>query len=156
MAGPFTDRIQPLVYLSLFLTAFVAATLLPAYSEVALGTLVVRDYPLFWLWFWATAGNTAGSVVNGVIGRQIDRFRQRRWFPFTESQLQRARVRFNRYGQWTLLLGWLPVIGDPLTLVGGIMRVPWFNFVVLTATGKGLRYAFVLWAVLEVSGPPSP
>jgi len=145
-----------LVYLSLFLTALVAATLLPAYSEVALGTLATSDYSLLWLWFWATAGNTTGSVINALIGRQIDRFRHRRWFPFTELQLQRARERFNRYGQWTLLLAWLPVIGDPLTLIAGIMRVPWLNFVVLTATGKGLRYGVVLWLVLEVSGAPSP
>lgn len=139
-------------YLTLFLTAFVAATILPAYSEVLLGALVTKGYSLFWLWFWATAGNTLGSVVNGVLGRQVDRFKHKRWFPVTEAQLDRARTRFNRYGQWSLLLGWLPIGGDALTLVGGIMRVPWLNFVVLVAIGKGLRYAFVLWVVLEVSG----
>lgn len=138
-----------MAYLTLFATAFAAATLLPAYSEVLLGTLVSQGLPLFWLWFWATLGNTLGSVVNGVIGRQVDRFKHKRWFPVTDAQLDKARQRFNHYGQWSLLLGWLPLGGDALTLVGGIMRVPWLNFVVLVAIGKGARYAFVIWLVLE-------
>lgn len=150
----------PLAYLTLFLTAFAAATLLPAYSELLLGTLANQGLPLFWLWFWATLGNTLGSVVNGVIGRQVDRFRHKRWFPVSELQLHKARNRFNRYGQWSLLLGWLPLLGDPLTLVGGIMRVPWLNFVILVGIGKGLRYAFVIWVVLAATGvgslAPSP
>tara|TARA_R100000789_G_scaffold88983_3_gene85970 strand:- start:10 stop:453 length:444 start_codon:yes stop_codon:yes gene_type:complete len=141
-----------MAYLTLLLTAFAAATLLPAYSEILVGTLVNQDYALFWIWFWATAGNTLGSVVNGIIGRQVDRFKHKRWFPVSELQLHKARNRFNRYGQWSLLLGWLPIGGDALTLVGGIMRVPWLNFVVLVAIGKGLRYAFVIWVVLEASG----
>jgi len=144
-----------LAYLTLFLTAFAAATLLPAYSEILLGTMVTQGYSLWWLWVWATAGNTLGSVVNGVIGRQVDRFKNKRWFPVTEQQLDKARARFNRYGQWSLLLGWLPLGGDALTFVGGIMRVPWINFVVLVAVGKGARYAFVLWVVMEAAGVPS-
>ena len=144
-----------MAYLTLFLTAFAAATLLPAYSEVLLGTLVTQGYSLWWLWVWATAGNTLGSVVNGVIGRQVDRFKNKRWFPVTETQLDKARERFNRYGQWSLLLGWLPLGGDALTLVSGIMRVPWLNFIVLVAIGKGARYAFVLWLVMEAAGVPS-
>ena len=145
-----------MTYLTLFLTAFAAATILPAYSEILLGTLVTQGYSHLWLWFWATLGNTLGSVVNGVIGRQVDRFKDKRWFPVTELQLHKARNRFNRFGQWSLLLGWLPLGGDALTLVGGIMRVPWLNFIVLVANGKGLRYAFVLWLVAEVSGVSSP
>ena len=143
-----------MAYLTLFLTAFAAATLLPAYSEVLLGTLITQGYSWWWLWFWATLGNTLGSVVNGVIGRQVDRFKHKRWFPISESQLEKARTRFNRYGQWSLLLGWLPLGGDALTLVGGIMRVPWLNFVILVAIGKGLRYGLVIWLVLEASGVP--
>lgn len=139
-------------YLSLFITAFVAATILPAYSEVLLGGLVIEGYSVWWLWFWATAGNTLGSVVNGVIGRQIDRFQNKRWFPFSEQQLAKARDRFNHYGQWSLLFGWLPIGGDALTLIGGIMRVPWLNFVVLVAVGKGARYAVVLWLVQQANG----
>jgi len=142
-----------MAYLTLFLTAFAAATLLPAYSEILVGTLVNQDYALFWIWFWATAGNTLGSVVNGIIGRQVDRFKHKRWFPVSELQLHKARNRFNRYGQWSLLMGWLPIGGDALTVIGGIMRVPWLNFVVLVGIGKGVRYAIVLWMVLYASSP---
>lgn len=138
-------------YLSLFLTAFAAATILPAYSEVLLGGLATQGYAIAWLWFWATLGNTLGSVINGVIGRQVERFKKKRWFPITDKQLESAQARFNRYGQWSLLMGWLPIGGDALTLIGGIMRVPWLNFVVLVAIGKGARYAVVLWLVMEAS-----
>ncbi|WP_166268585.1 YqaA family protein [Marinobacter caseinilyticus] len=140
-----------MAYLSLFLAAFAAATLLPAYSEVLLGGLFTQGYAVEWLWFWATLGNTLGSVVNGVIGRQVERFKEKRWFPVTDKQLAYAQKHFNRYGQWSLLMGWLPVGGDALTLIGGIMRVPWLNFVVLVAIGKGARYAVVLWLVAEAS-----
>ncbi|MCG8518990.1 YqaA family protein [Marinobacter xestospongiae] len=143
-----------MAYLSLFVTAFVAATILPAYSEILLGGLVLEGYSVFWLWFWATAGNTLGSVVNGMIGRQVDRFKHKRWFPFSQRQLHRARQRFNRYGQWSLLFGWLPIGGDALTLIGGIMRVPWLHFVTLVAIGKGARYAVVLWLVIQANGGP--
>ena len=141
-----------MAYLSLFFTALAAATLLPAYSEILVAGMVTQNYSLWSIWFWATAGNTAGSVINGVIGRQVDRFKHKRWFPVSENQLEKARNRFSRYGQWSLLLGWMPLGGDALTLVGGIMRVPWLNFVLLVAIGKGLRYVFVIWLVLETSG----
>ncbi|SDX59229.1 YqaA family protein [Marinobacter mobilis] len=145
-----------MVYLSLFLTSFLAATLLPAYSEVLFGGLVTQGYSVWWLWFWATLGNTLGSVVNGILGRQVERFQDRRWFPFSREQMEKARARYLRYGEWSLLLGWLPVGGDVLTLVGGIMRVPWLTFITLVAIGKGARYAVVLWIVLESFGNGTP
>lgn len=140
-----------MAYLSLFFTALAAATLLPAYSEVLLGGLVTQGYSAWGLWACATAGNTLGSVVNGVIGRQVERFRHKRWFPISEKQLGAAQTQFNRFGQWSLLMAWLPVGGDALTLIGGIMRVPWLNFIVLVAIGKGIRYALVLWVVMEAT-----
>jgi membrane protein YqaA with SNARE-associated domain len=143
-----------LAFLTLFFTALAAATLLPGYSEILVAGMVTQDYSLWWVWFSATAGNTVGSVINGVIGRQVDRFKHKRWFPVSETQLEKARTRFNRYGQWSLLLGWLPIGGDPLTLVGGIMRVPWLNFVILVGIGKGARYAVVIWLTLQASGAP--
>ncbi|TBW56204.1 DedA family protein [Marinobacter halodurans] len=140
-----------MAYLSLFFTAFAAATLLPAYSELLLGGMVAQGYSLWWLWLFATLGNTLGSMVNGWIGRQVERFRHKRWFPVSERQLRMAQDRFNRFGQWSLLMAWLPIGGDALTVIGGIMRVPWLNFIVLVAIGKGIRYALVLWLVLEAT-----
>lgn len=137
-----------MVWLGLFLSAFVAATLFPAASEVALGTLAVQGYPLAALWLVATVGNTLGSVVNGMLGRGIARFEGAQWFPFTPEQMARAEQRFRRYGEWSLLLAWVPVIGDPLTLIAGVLRVPWPTFVLLVALGKGLRYAVVIGLAL--------
>ena len=136
-------------YLSLFLSALLAATIVPATSEVVFGGLVLEGYAPLWLWFWATLGNTLGAIINGILGRQIDRFEHRRWFPFSQEQKAKARRRFNRYGKWSLLLAWLPIVGDPLTLIGGVLRVPWLDFILLVALGKGVRYAVVLWMVLE-------
>lgn len=132
-------------FAGLFLSAFLAATILPFYSEVTLGYLYYAD-PDAWLTLLliATAGNTLGSAVNAAMGRGLVHFQDRRWFPFKADQIERAQVQFNRYGVWTLLLAWLPVIGDPLTLIAGTMRVKWLPFFILVFIGKGVRYALVL------------
>ena len=110
---------------ALVLSAFGAATLLPLQSEAVLVGLLLRQ-PDAWLALLlvATLGNVLGSVVNWLLGRAIEHLRHRRWFPFSASQLERAQQRYQRWGQWSLLLSWMPVIGDPLTLIAGIMREP--------------------------------
>ena len=134
-----------MVYLSLFLSGFIAATLFPASSEVLLIVLQQQGYVVWWLWLAATAGNTLGSCVNWYLGKELLRFQHKSWFPFKEPQLLRAQQQFQRYGAWTLLLAWLPVVGDPLTLIAGVLRVRFVPFLLLVATGKGLRYAVLLW-----------
>lgn len=133
-----------MIYLSIFLTAFIAATLLPAFSEVALAASLSSGASIFLLWLSATAGNTLGSCVNWWLGREVLRFQHKRWFPVNEAQLDQAQQRFNRFGVWSLLLAWLPVVGDPLTLVAGILRVKFVWFLVLVGLGKGLRYGIVV------------
>jgi membrane protein YqaA with SNARE-associated domain len=131
-------------YVALFAAAFVAATLLPFYSELALAGLQAAGYDPLRLWFWATAGNTAGAAVNWALGRWLLRFRDRRWFPFRVDRLGVAQRWFQRWGVWSLLLAWLPVGGDALTFIAGVMRVRFAVFFVLTAIGKGARYAAIL------------
>ena len=105
------------LYGGLFLTALVAATLLPAQSELLLGTLLVQSGEPAWaLITVATLGNSAGSAVNWWLGRYLTRFQDRRWFPFSPESLRKAEGWYHRYGRWTLLCSWMPVIGDPLTL----------------------------------------
>jgi membrane protein YqaA with SNARE-associated domain len=131
-------------YLFLAASAFVAATLLPFSSEVVLVALLVRGADPVGVLIAATIGNTLGAVVNWYIGGFLLHFETRRWFPFRPHQIHRAQAWFLRYGKWSLLMSWLPVGGDALTLYAGIMRVPLGLFLVLTAIGKGTRYAVVI------------
>jgi membrane protein YqaA with SNARE-associated domain len=131
-------------YLGLFTAAFVAATLLPFYSELALVGLLAAGYDAGALWFWATLGNTLGAAVNYVLGRWLMHWQDRPWFPFKRAQLGPAERWYGRWGIWSLLLAWLPVGGDALTFIAGLMRAPFWLFLLLTALGKGGRYAVVL------------
>ena len=130
-------------YWIMFLSAFGAATVLPFYSELVLVAMLAAGRDATALWVVATLGNTLGSVVNWWIGWHVDYLVGRRWFPVTDRQLARARDWFSRYGYWSLLMAWLPVGGDALTFVGGIMRVPLWLFVLLVGIGKGLRFAAI-------------
>ncbi|MCW8194407.1 DedA family protein [Proteobacteria bacterium 005FR1] len=134
-------------YFSLFGIAFLAATILPAYSEILFAGLIAQGYDPWLLWLFATAGNTLGSALNWVIGRYLLHFQNRRWFPFKEDSLERSQRWFQKYGVWSLLMAWAPIGGDALTFVAGIMRVNFFLFFLLTGIGKGLRYAFLLGAM---------
>ncbi len=131
-------------YLGLFASAFLAATVVPAYSEVVFAGLVASGYDPLALWAWASAGNTLGSAVNWVLGRYLLQFQDRRWFPFKQDNLGVAQRWFQKYGVWSLLLAWLPVGGDALTFIAGMMRVNFVLFFTLTAIGKATRYAILL------------
>lgn len=131
-------------YLGLFISAFLAATLVPAYSEILFAGLLAAGYDPLALLAWASAGNTLGAAVNWVLGRYLLQFQDRRWFPFRADALGAAQRWFNRWGVWSLLFAWLPVGGDALTFIAGMMRVPFWLFFLLTAIGKTARYAILL------------
>ena len=131
-------------YLGLFLVAFLAATLLPAYSEVLFVGLLAAGYDPVALWAWATAGNTLGAAVNWLLGRYLLHYQDRSWFPFKPDTLGLAQGWFQRYGIWSLLLSWAPIVGDTLTFIAGLMGVRFTLFLLLTALGKGTRYAILL------------
>ncbi len=139
-----SDRDIFLSYFILFFSAFGAATLLPFYSEVVLVVLLQEGFSQFWLWLTATLGNTLGAVVNWWLGRYLTHFENRSWFPFKPHTLHRSQVWFQRYGQWSLLLAWLPVGGDALTFIAGVMRVKLLPFLLLVGIGKALRYVVVI------------
>ncbi len=134
-----------LSYLLLFGSAFLAATILPFYSEVVLYALIQQGEPGWALVVVASMGNTLGAVVNWVLGRYLLHFQDRRWFYFKPNQLHKAQAWFQRYGIWTLLLAWLPIGGDALTFVAGVMKVRLWLFVLLVGLGKTARYMAVLW-----------
>lgn len=132
-------------HLMLFASSFLAATILPFYSEVVLFALLHQGYEPASLVLVASVGNTLGAVVNWVLGRYLLHFRKRRWFYFSEEQIEKAQTWFQRYGFWSLLLAWMPIGGDALTLIAGIMKVKLWLFLVLVATGKTLRYVSVVY-----------
>jgi membrane protein YqaA with SNARE-associated domain len=133
-------------YAALALGAFLAATLLPMSSEAMLAVLVAaRGHDLALLFAVALIANTAGSCVNWLLGRFLLHWQDRRWFPVKHAALARAQAWFSRWGIWSLLLAWLPIVGDPLTVAAGVLRVDFLRFVVLTALGKAARYAAVVW-----------
>lgn len=128
------------VLASLFLAAFAAATVLPMQSEAMLVGLLLTDRPPWLLVTVASLGNVGGSVVNWLLGRGIERFRDRRWFPASPSALERAQRWYRRYGKWSLLASWVPIVGDPLTVVAGVLREPLPTFLALVVIAKTGRY----------------
>ncbi|WP_019409358.1 YqaA family protein [Pseudomonas psychrophila] len=134
-------------YLGLFFAAFGAASILPMQSEAVLVAMLLSgSYVTATLLCVATLGNVLGSVLNWVLGRSIERFRHHRWFPVSEHKLDKAQRFYLRYGRWSLLLSWVPIIGDPLTVIAGVMREPLWRFVLIVTLAKGTRY-LVLTAV---------
>lgn len=126
---------------ALFISALLAATLLPAQSEAVLVALLLQAEHAVWvLLLVATSGNVLGSWLNWLLGRSLEHYRERRWFPASPARLQQAQAWYARYGRWSLLLSWLPVIGDPLTLVAGVMRERLWIFLAVVSLAKGGRY----------------
>ncbi|WP_229678564.1 YqaA family protein [Neptunicoccus cionae] len=138
-----------IAYLGLFSAALIAATILPLQSEAALvGLLLTQDYSVAVLFMVATTGNVLGAVINWYLGRFLLAFQHKRWFPASEQQLTRAQGWYHRYGRWSLLASWLPVVGDPLTVVAGVMREPLVPFLLLVTLAKAGRYLVLIAATL--------
>ncbi len=139
-----------MAYGSLFISAFIAATLFPLSSEALLLVLLKQQHSVFLLWLAATSGNTLGSCINWYLGKECLRWQDKKWFPIKPAQLARAQVHFQRYGLVSLFFSWLPVVGDPLTFVAGVMRVRFWQFFVLVAFGKALRYAALIGITIGI------
>ena len=131
-------------YGGLFFAALAAATLLPVQSEAALvGLLLADSYSVALLVTVASVGNVMGSLINWMLGRGIERFRGRSWFPASPAMLDRASKWYHRYGRWSLLASWVPFIGDPLTVAAGVLREPLWSFLLLVAVAKIGRYLVI-------------
>lgn len=140
-------------YFGLLMAALGAATLLPMQSETVLaGMLLSQAYPAAVLLSVATAGNVLGSILNWLLGRSIIRLHHKRWFPASEAQLEKAQRFYLKYGYWSLLLSWVPLIGDPLTLIAGVLREPLWRFVLIVTAAKGARYLVVAALVTHAIG----
>lgn len=129
----------------LFVVAFSAATLLPGGSEVALlGMAALTPHSIVTLLWVASIGNTLGSVLNYWLGRYALQYQDRTWFPISQADMVKAQGWFVRWGQGSMLLAWVPIIGDPLTFVAGVMQMRFWRFLILVAVSKTLRYMAIL------------
>ena len=138
-------------YLAVFLSAFLAATLLPAQSEaVLLFYILSAPQTVFALILVATVGNVLGSVVNWVLGIYATKFQNRKWFPATPSQIKRAEKFYHKYGRYSLLLSWVPFIGDPITVIAGVLREPVLSFLILVTIAKSARYIVLSLIIFEI------
>jgi membrane protein YqaA with SNARE-associated domain len=137
-------------YLLLFSSAFLAATFFPFYSEVTLLALLSEGKDPFALIAIATLGNTLGAVVNWILGLYLLHFQDRRWFYFSKVQIKKAQRWYQRYGFWSLLLAWMPIGGDALTLIAGIMKVRLWLFLLLVGSGKALRYSVLVYLAVQL------
>ena len=135
-----------MIYLSLFAISFLAATILPFSSELTLaGLIATSNYDNLLLLIVASLGNTLGSVVNWALGFYSRNLTTKKWFPFKETQIERSSKWFDKFGKLSLLFAWVPIIGDPLTLVAGLLRVKFFNFLILVMIGKISRYLVIFY-----------
>ena len=141
---------DPAAFSALFFSALVAATLFPAQSELVLAGLLLAGEQTVWaLVLVATFGNVLGSAINWWLGRYVEHFKDRRWFPFKASALERATGWYHHYGRWSLLLSWAPIIGDPLTLVAGVLREPFHSFIFIVTLAKLGRYLVLAAVTLQ-------
>ena len=141
-----------MIYLSLFTVSFLVATIIPFGSEMYFATLLAMgNYNSLLLLIAASIGNILGSVFNWICGYYAAYFLKKKWFPIKQKQIDKASIFFTKYGKWSLLLGWVPFIGDPITFVAGTFRYSFLPFLILVSIGKVGRYLVVyfstLWAI---------
>lgn len=142
------ETFSDLGFIGLFLSAFLAATILPLSSEVVLVGLLLAEMNPVLLIAVATVGNVLGSLVNYGIGFFGSDFLRNRVLKISEQQFERSKLRFRKFGTLSLLFAWVPVIGDPLTLIAGVLRVNFMWFLLLVTLGKLGRYLVVAHVTL--------
>jgi membrane protein YqaA with SNARE-associated domain len=141
------DHAPALPYLGLFVTSMVAGTtlpFLPASSEMAMASMIATGagIPVLLLGS-ALIGNIIGASANYLVGSNIAFYEGRRWFPISPLALQKTRLWFARYGIWLILMCWLPMAGDAITVVAGLLRADFRIFLIFTAAGKTFGHVAV-------------
>ena len=137
-----------MIYLFLFFISFLAATILPFSSELTLAGLIsTSNYDNLLLLVFASFGNVLGSAFNWGLGFYARNLTIKKWFPFKETQIERSSKWFSKFGKWSLLFAWVPIVGDPLTFVAGLLRVRFLDFIILVAIGKVSRYLIVFYLI---------
>ena len=135
-------------YIGLFFASFLAATILPLSSEVILSFLLLNNLNPTILVSVATFGNVLGSFVNYSIGVWGSIFFVRKFLKISEDEFFKVKQRFQKYGVFSLFFAWVPVIGDPLTVVAGVLKINLLIFFIMITSGKLIRYVIISYAIL--------
>lgn len=135
-----------MIYLILFTTAFISATLFPLGSEALLIYDITQGYNIYLLLFFATFGNSLGSVVNYFLGLKGEEYLINKKL-LNEKYILKAKTYFDKYGSWSILFSWLPIIGDPITFVAGVLKFDFKKFLILVVIAKFSRYLFIVLIV---------
>jgi len=127
------------------------ATIVPFGSEMYFATLLsLNNYNNLLLLIAASIGNVLGSVFNWVCGYYVNYFIKKPWFPIKQDKIVKGTKIFNKYGKWSLLLSWVPFIGDPITFVAGTLRFSLVPFLILVSIGKVGRYLIIYLSIIWV------
>ena len=136
-----------MIYLILFVSAFLSATLFPLGSEALFIYDINEGYNIYLLLFFATIGNSLGSIFNYFLGLKGEEYLIRKKL-LSEKMILKSKNYFDKYGFYCLLFSWLPIIGDPLTFVAGILKYDLKKFVIIITLAKFLRYLFIALVVI--------
>ena len=137
-------------YIGLFIASFLAATILPLSSELVLSVLLTNGLPPSSLVIIATIGNVLGSLTNYALGYWASLGLVKKWLKLSEEEFVSAEQRFKKYGVLSLFFAWVPIIGDPLTVMAGVLRIRLLWFVILVTAGKLIRYIVISYITLQV------
>jgi len=143
------EYFSELGYFGLFFAAFLAATILPLSSEIVLTALLLSGLSPIALVAIATIGNVLGSLANYVLGYWASLEVIKKWLKISEEEFVRAEQRFVKYGVFSLCFAWVPIIGDPLTFIAGVLRIRLWLFVIFVAVGKLMRYVVISYLMLQ-------
>lgn len=135
-----------MVYFILFSTAFISATLFPLGSEALLIYDISQGHNIYLLLLFATLGNSLGSVVNYFLGLKGEEYLINKKL-LNEKYIIKAKTYFDKYGAWSILLSWLPIIGDSITFVAGVLKYDLKNFLILVVVAKFSRYLFLVLVI---------
>ena len=135
-----------MIYLTLFITALISATLFPLGSEALLIYDITQGHNIYLLLFFATFGNSLGSIVNYFLGLKGEEYLINKKL-LNEKYILKAKIYFDKYGAWSILFSWLPIIGDPITFVAGILKYDFKKFLILVIVAKFSRYLFLVLVI---------
>ena len=142
--------LEKLGLFGLFIGCLLSATIIPFSSEALVTGALLLDYSPWTVILVATLGNTLGGMTCYLLGRLCKWSWIERFLKVKEETMAKAHQKVEKYGSFAALLAWIPVIGDPIALVMGLIRTRVVPTTVFMFIGKGLRYMAVAWLLNAV------